>query len=226
MMSLIVVREFRELTLSLFLLVTFSAGLWADECLLPPRKPLKVDSLCVFARAQSATVAAPNPPATNFLLARGAAGNFEIGMTVTNAYVVAGEQNVRLEAVFGLVGFQPELRIQLSGHQGGPALVAGITQSKCHEFILSWLEVYDARFRTKDGFGVGSILRDLKRRYPEADVRGLETDYGPVAYVKELGLTFTLQGTGPEIADSWRVSSVRVPALPASLWDRHCSDSR
>jgi hypothetical protein len=180
-------------------------------------------AFCPSSLAQSVKVEHPPRPSpiSNLLITRGAAGDFEIGMPVEEAYALAGHQNVRLEADFGIGGFIPELRIQLPGHQEEPSLVAPIMQSDCHEFILSVIQVNDARFRTKDGFGVGSILRDLKRRYPNADVGHLETDGGPSAIVQELGLTFSLEGPGPEIKDSWTVSSVWIYAK-SELWNRHC----
>lgn len=181
-------------------------------------------AVCASASAQSVRIAPPAPSPPSSLLTRGAAGNFEIGMTVEEAYALAGQKNVQLEAFFGIGGFQPRLRIQLAGHQGEPSLIAPIMQSSCHEFILSGIEVNDARFRTKDGLGVGSLLRDLKRRYPKALVGGLDTDGGPSAVVEQLGLTFMLQGTGAEIADSWRVDSVWVFSKP-ELWDRHCTSN-
>ena len=74
-------------------------------------------------------------------------------------------------------------------------------------------------------FGVGSILKDLKRRYPAAGIGGEGTDGGPSAYVSELGLTFALRGAGSRITDAWRVSSVWV-APQDDLGDRHCSERR
>ena len=96
-------------------------------------------------------------PAAAFLLARGTAGQFEVGMTVDAVYQLAGQENIRLVASFPEGMFQSDLRIQLPGRQGGPSLVARITQSACHEFVVWGILVNDARFRTRDGFGVGSI---------------------------------------------------------------------
>jgi hypothetical protein len=75
-------------------------------------------SVIVSLAAQSAQVA----PKQSFVLERGRAGQFEIGMTVDELYKVAGREQVRSVTSHRGAESRPAWTFEFSGFTGGPAL--------------------------------------------------------------------------------------------------------
>ncbi len=63
-------------------------------------------------------------------------------------------------------------------------------QGKQSEFIISRVQVYDLRFRTDKGIGVGSTLGYIRKNYKIDSI-----DFGEgslYAWVKQIGMSFAL----------------------------------
>ena len=157
-----------------------------------------------------------------FLLERGRAGQFELGMTADEVYRAAGKERVQLAATFEGM-FQPVLQIEIPGLTAKPALTAPIREWPCSEVAVWGISVHDARFRTKSGLGVGSTLGEVKRVHPAAKVEGIATDGGPRVVIADAGLTFGWMET---FTDDSRVASVWVIPDPEGVRARRCPGRR
>lgn len=73
---------------------------------------------------------------SSFLLERGRAGQFEVGMSADEVYRAAGEARVRLVATFPEGMFQPVLQIEVPGLATKPALTAPIREWPCGDFAV------------------------------------------------------------------------------------------
>ena len=158
----------------------------------------------------------------SFLLERGRAGQFEVGMTADEVYRAAGREHVTLVATFPEGMFQPVLQIQVSQLTANPALTAPIREWPCGEFAVWGISVHDPRFRTKTGLGVGSTLGDLKRLHPGAKVTEIGADPGPSVVIEEIGLTFKMDPGTRSFTDRSPVKSVWVIPDPVRVRARRC----
>jgi len=145
------------------------------------------------------------------------AGQFELGQSVDNVMRLAGRQHVRLVNLDLEGMFTPAIEIRLVDPQSTPSLVAQIREWPCPDFQVWNLMVYDRRFRTVDGIGVGTTLRELRRRYPSLK---LGREGGPSAIVDSLQMTFVLSsGT---FADSVQVTQIVLWPDPNGVRARRC----
>ena len=81
------------------------------------------------------------------------------------------------------------------------------------------MSVYDPRFRTREGVGVGSTLGELRSHYAV----NLLTELGLAGHVPSLELSFQLEGTAPT-NDRTRIASVWVIPQVAAVRERRCPD--
>ena len=116
----------------------------------------------------------------SFVLERGRAGQFEIGMTVDELYQLVGREHVCVVTSFRGAEARPGVEIQVPGFTAGAALTRSV-DPVCGPLALWGIEVHDARFRTSNGLGVGSTLGDVKRLYRRAKVTGIDTDVEPTS---------------------------------------------
>jgi len=159
-----------------------------------------------------ALVVDQQPPPSDYLLATGRAGRIELGTSVDELYQFFGRDNVRLVDLFNEGLFSPALQIKLPGATVEPAVVADIREWPCGEFSVSGIDVRDPRFRTKDGFGVGSLARDLRRSY---SFEISEEEGAHAAIVTVLRMSFSLTRQGP--VDQQRVTSVWIWPDPEAV---------
>jgi hypothetical protein len=157
---------------------------------------------------------------TSFLLVPGRAGTLEIGVPVDTVLREFGPNHVRLVDLQLEGHFSPAVEINLGDSGAVPGLVARISQFPCYEFAVSGISVYDQRFRTREGIGVGSTIGELRRTY---DVR-LNREEGHSAIVPSLKMTFAIDGTS--FADSIRVTSVWMWSDPNEVRQRRCPNAR
>jgi hypothetical protein len=160
---------------------------------------------------------------TLFVLARGQAGTLEIGMSIDTVRRVFGQDRVRLVKRRLEGQLEPAIEIRLAHSDSAPALVARMGQSPCSDradeppVVSVWgIDVYDPRFRTREGIGVGSTIGELRRVYR---VR-FNREEGHSVIVPSLMMTFGINGTS--FADSVRATSVWVWFHPDSVRQRRC----
>ena len=160
---------------------------------------------------------APPQVRDEFLLSTGRAGRIELGTPVDDVYQMFGMGNVSLVAEFREGMFSPTLTVTLPDTTTKPALTLDIREWPCAEFSVWGISVQDGRFRTKDGFGVGSRAGDLRRAHPFqiTDEEGMHA-----AGVNDLKMTFSLTRQGP--VDEQRVTSVWIWPDPEAVRKKRC----
>jgi hypothetical protein len=159
-------------------------------------------SVVVYGRASGVT---QQPPGGEYLLAAGRAGRIELGTSVDEMYQFFGRDNVRLVDLLKEGLFSPALEVKLAGATVVPAVVTAIRESPCGEFSVWGIDVRDPRFRTKDGFGVGSTAEDLRQSHP---FQVSEAEGAHAAIVKTLQMSFSLTRQVP--TDQQRVTSAWI----------------
>jgi hypothetical protein len=145
-------------------------------------------------------------PQNSFVLDRGRAGQFELGMTVDEVYKVAGRENVRAATSHRGAESRPALEIRIPGSRAAAALTLSLDRI-CLPLAAWGIEVHDPRFRTSNGLGVGSTLRELRRVYRSVNVVGIDTDDGAHVAISNLGVWFELN-PARTFTDSSRVATV------------------
>lgn len=128
-----------------------------------------------------------------FFLSKGRAGPINTGMEVDTLYAKIGRKFTKLVDLQSEGFFVPALEIYLKkDEKSKPSLVAIIGPN----FVITHIHVYDPRFKTEKGIGVGSTLGEIRKNYK---VDSIGFGEGPLcARVNEIGMTFAL--------DFWKVS--------------------
>jgi hypothetical protein len=176
----------------------------------------------VFAATSAGAQRAIRPGAeSSFLVERGRAGVFEVGMPIDDAQAIAGIRNTKLVAQYPEGQFQPELQISLPGFSRGPAITAGIASWPCGLSLAS-LVVRDPRYKTSRGIGVGSTLADIRKFAPSAKIGNFNADGFPGVFSAEPGISFAF-GNAVEGGDPGRVTGLLVYDSP-NLRSRRCPD--
>jgi hypothetical protein len=152
----------------------------------------------------------------SFIMGRGYVGALKVGMRGDEVVALFGKQRVR---EFDLYTENPEperaLEVRLGDVNAAmPSLVVRLTPATPGPIVLSQkrvrgIEVHDARFRTADGLGIGSTLREISARHG-AKVSDGEGSVGAVA--QDLGMTFdfTMSERDGHIPPTARAESVWV----------------
>jgi hypothetical protein len=157
--------------------------------------------------------------AAEFLLATGRAGRVELGTSVDELYRLFGRDNARLVDLFKEGLFSPALQIKLNAAATAPGIIADIREWPCGEFSVWGIDVRDPRYRTKDGFGVGSTAGELKRSY---SFKISEAEGAHAAMLDALKMSFSLSREGP--VDQQRVTSVWIWPDPEAVRRKRCRD--
>ena len=126
-----------------------------------------------------------------YLLAKRRAGLIEIGMTVDDLLMRFNRSDIKLVDLNLLGKFTPAIEIYLGGtaRRSIASVTAEIGWRK--EFNVTRITVYDARFRTDRGIGVGSTLGDIKKSYKISRVTSAGSNL--VAVVGKLRMDFILK---------------------------------
>lgn len=169
------------------------------------------------AGAASAAGAAGPPPGNTdpYLVAPDRVGQIWIGMPVTALTHAVPSSQMKVIPRRTPRGLATDFEIALE--PGGPAaLVANVEEARVRQ-----IEVRNNRFRTAEGFGIGTSLGDLRRRDP--GLRLVMCDRGPCAVLSSRLYTFELDATAATASDLAQVPDgalvtgvlVATPAMPA-----------
>jgi hypothetical protein len=122
-------------------------------------------------------------------------------MEVDGLYNKVGRDSTKIADQFEEGFFEPVVEVYMTTDTTKPSLVADLVGEtlgphRIQRFTLGRIVVYDPRFKTEKGIGVGSTLGDLRRTYSVDDIGGLE-DSPLSAAVRELGMSFALSYSPP-----------------------------
>jgi hypothetical protein len=113
----------------------------------------------------------------------------EIGITVDDLYSKYDRKLTKLVDLYLEGTFSPALEIYLNeSEKKAPSLVAEIVWRK--DWVIWRINVYDERFKTDKGIGVGSTLDDIRKSYKVDWITFGEVGF--FARVKEIGMSFAL----------------------------------
>jgi hypothetical protein len=166
---------------------------------------------------QVSNPAGRHTPAADYLLTSEGAGRIQLGTTVDELHEWYGQPDVRLVDLMLEGMFSPALKINLPSATVKPAIVAEIREFPCNDFSIWRIDVRDPRFRTSDGFGVGSTAGELKRAHA---LRINDEEGGHAAMVDDLRMSFSLTTAGP--VDRQRVTSVLIWPDPETVRKKRC----
>lgn len=155
-------------------------------------------------------------PANEFLISEGKAGRVEVGMPVDEVLQVYGRERVRIVDLNKEGQFSPAIEIDVPGASVRAAMIADISEAPCRTFSVSRISVRDPRFRTADGFGVGSTLAELQRR---KTVR-ISREEGWWAIVPGAKMSFGLEAVAATGAT--RIASVNMWLDPTTVRTQRC----
>jgi hypothetical protein len=138
----------------------------------------------------------------NFLLNRHEAGDLKIGMAIDSVYPIYGDANIQLVDLRLEGQFSPAIRIFMDGGPDSAAsLEAEIGCGKQYSWFIYRINVYDTRFITKEGIGIGSTLGDVRKVYK---VNWIDYGEGPLmAGVEDLEMTFELDLPIENLPATW-----------------------
>ena len=155
-----------------------------------------------------------------FLLHKGAAGRLKLGMSKQELYEHFDEKLTKLIDLKIEEHYCPAIAIYLDKERmennQQPNLIAEITQKD--DWTVWRIRVYDKRFRTKEGIGIGSTYGELKSAYVDKYSFGwsaLKEGTICLRVIKELKLHFEFNGwftkeRRDSIPDSTKFESVVV----------------
>lgn len=126
----------------------------------------------------------------DFLLSKHKAGSIEVGMPIGALYAVYDRELTRLIDLYLEGMFSPALEIYLKG-KGKKKKPSMIVEIGCGEdWIITRINVYDKKFKTSKGIGVGSTLGDIRKSYK---VDSIGFGEGPLfVLVEEMEMSFAL----------------------------------
>jgi hypothetical protein len=155
-------------------------------------------------------------PDDDRLLDFGRAGKLRVGTSVDRMAIMFGKENLRLVDRWPEGMFSPAIEIRLD-RSVSPAFVVQIREWPCAEHSAWGITVFDRRFRTREGLGVGSTLAEV-RRHVRSDV----DEIGGVTFVNDAkrGLSFVFDAHEP-IATT-RVKEVFVVSQPVHVRKTVC----
>ena len=127
---------------------------------------------------------------SDFLLSKHKAGCIEIGMPVDSIYAGYDRELTSLVDLFLEGMFSPALEIYLNGKEKKkkPSMIVEIGCGE--DWIITRINVYDKKFKTSKGIGVGSTLGDIRKSYK---VEWISSGEGTIfARVEEMEMSFAL----------------------------------
>jgi len=154
----------------------------------------------------------------SFVVESGIAGPFENCMNVSDVYAISAPGGYKLVDLQSEGNFTPALQIRLAVEQKEPALVASIYWI-CSRFSVYGISVRDARYRTREGLGVGSTLGELKR-YLKIDSPLVQSEEGDLVAITP-GLSFAFEYS-ESITDQSKVKTVWVYPDDDKIEKRWC----
>lgn len=151
----------------------------------------------------SGNVRAASPavqPAGEFTLATGYAGAIGVGKSIDSLYQRFGNQSVADGEEFFAGRTYPVLRAYEKGN-GLPSLTVFFAKSKQgQDKVISAIQVYDTRYKTANGIGVGATLGDLKRSEKISSIQYTDSLY---AIVRDTKMRYELDISSDAMPVDW-----------------------
>lgn len=144
-------------------------------------------------------VANAQPPG-EFTLATGYAGAIGVGKSVEHLYQQFGKQAVALGEEFLAGRTYPVLRAYESGN-GSPSLTVYFAKSKQgQDKIITAIRVFDDRYKTTNGIGVGDTLGELRRAGNVSSIQYTDSLY---AIARDSKMRYELDISTDSIPITW-----------------------
>ncbi len=149
----------------------------------------------------SATFGGPEPK-QDFTLSKHKAGFIDIGISVDSVYTLYGRENTCIKDLYTEGDFSPVVEIYLVENPDTlPSMECAITCMGIYEWQVTQVRIFDRRFKTVEGIGVGSSLKDLRQAYK---VSSIDFGEGPLsASVEEIDMGFGLDIDTEDIPEEW-----------------------
>ena len=152
---------------------------------------------------------------THFTLARGRVGRLTIGMTVDDVIALFGDQRVK-QVDLQLEGMPtPALEIRLGNVSAAKASLVAELVSPTDNRIWR-VKVFDRRFATSDGLGIGSTLGQILARHSVRMGVG-EGSVGAIADDLQMTFDFSQWYPSVHVPASARATAVLVLLPPGEL---------
>ena len=125
-------------------------------------------------------------PKDEFLISKGFAGAIQCGMSAESLYSLYTRNQTEIVDLRIGGAFSPFLGIYFDNGKH-PSLLTELGWLDKEGWILNRIWIYDPKFKTKSGIGVGSMLGDVRKTYEISWIN--EKLYG---YIQELQIIFAL----------------------------------
>ncbi|WP_021166582.1 Ankyrin repeat protein [Sporomusa ovata DSM 2662] len=184
----------------------------SDKPLTTPDSKPQGTKTSSYNSAASKPLAAMAGPPGQFTLATAYAGNIGVGKSVAPLYQEFGEQAVTDGEAYLSGRIYPVLRAY-NQSTGSLSLIIFFAQGKENEKIVTAIHVFDERYRTGNGIGVGTTLGELRRASGVSSIQYTDSLY---AITRDGKMRYELDISADSLPIDW-LNGGDSSSLPADM---------
>ncbi len=174
-------------------------------------KPLETSPQVTKPNSESKPASVAAGPLGQFVLASGYAGNIGVGKSIDPLYKEFGQKAVTDGEEYLSGRIYPVLKAN-NKSTGALSLTVFFAKGKENQKIVTAVHVYDQRYKTSDGIGVGATLGDLRR----AGVSSVHYTDALYAVSRDGKIRFELDISADSIPIAW-INSGDEKSLPDNM---------